>query len=393
VSHRFDRLIAAVNDRPRFASAVGRDTLCVVQRITDIRKDRFEGAGSVIRIGIVGVGFMGYTHFEGARDLQGGEVTAICTRNAQKLAGDWTSIQGNFGPRGGHVDTSSLSQYTDYRQLIADPNIDLVDVCLPTDQHFDVVMECLRAGKPVLVEKPISVSLEEGRKMLAASEETGTPLFVAHVLPFFPEFRFAAESIQDQRYGKLLAAHFRRVIAKPEWSSDMSDFRKLGGWGIDLHIHDNHFIAHACGKPSGVYSRGLLQDGFVNHVHTSYLYEDGPAVTSVSGGIGASALQFAHGFELYFENATLLFDAGTLAGEWVVSRPLSLLDSDGQMTSPDLGAEAKWCGAFTAELQVAVNALGEGKGAGPISADTALAALELCWAEAKSIESGAVVSL
>lgn len=188
MTHRIDRLIAAVNDRPHFASAVGRDTLCVVQRITSIRKDRFEGVGLVIRIGIVGVGFMGFTHFEGARDLEGGEVTAICTRNAQKLAGDWTSIQGNFGPRGGHVDTSSLSQYTDYRQLIADPNIDLVDVCLPTDQHFDVVMECLRAGKPVLVEKPISVSLEEGRKMLAASEETGTPLFVAHVLPFFPNF-------------------------------------------------------------------------------------------------------------------------------------------------------------------------------------------------------------
>lgn len=347
----------------------------------------------MIRIGIVGIGFMGYTHFEGARDLKGAKVTAICTRNEQKLAGDWTSIQGNFGPRGGHVDTSELSRYTDYRQLIADPDIDLVDVCLPTDQHFEVVMECLRAGKPVLVEKPISVSLDEGRQMVAASQEHGTPLFVAHVLPFFPEFRFAAESIRDGRYGKLLAAHFRRVIARPEWSSDMSDFRKLGGWGIDLHIHDNHFIAHACGKPDAVYSRGLLQDGFVNHVHSSYVYQDGPAVTSVSGGIGASALQFAHGFELYFEDATLLFDAGTLAGEWVVSRPLSLLSSDGTMSVPDLGAEARWCGAFTDELQVAADTLSGSGNPGPLSAATALAALELCWAEAKSIESGELVQI
>ena len=85
---------------------------------------------SVIRIGIIGVGFMGYTHFEGARDLTGAKVTAIATRDQKKLAGDWTSIQGNFGPPGGHVDVSELKCYSDYRQLLADPEIDLVDVCL-----------------------------------------------------------------------------------------------------------------------------------------------------------------------------------------------------------------------------------------------------------------------
>lgn len=161
-----------------------------------------------------------------------------------------------------------------------------MDVCLPTDRHFDVVMQCLQAGKPVLVEKPISVSQQEAETMVRTAAEKQVPLFVAHVLPFFPEFRFAAEAIQDQRYGRLLAANFKRVIARPEWSSDMSDFRKLGGWGIDLHIHDNHFIAHACGRPAGVFSRGLLQDGLVNHVHSSYLYPQGPAVTCVSGALG-----------------------------------------------------------------------------------------------------------
>ncbi|MFN9039529.1 MAG: Gfo/Idh/MocA family protein, partial [Planctomyces sp.] len=351
------------------------------------------GRHQVVRIGIIGIGFMGYTHFEGARDLQGASVTAIATRDEKKLAGDWTTIQGNFGPQGGHVDTSNLKKYTDYRQLIADPDVDLVDVCLPTDRHFDVVMQCLQAGKPVLVEKPISVSQQEAETMVRTAAEKQVPLFVAHVLPFFPEFRFAAEAIQDQRYGRLLAANFKRVIARPEWSSDMSDFRKLGGWGIDLHIHDNHFIAHACGRPAGVFSRGLLQDGLVNHVHSSYLYPQGPAVTCVSGGIGAKALQFAHGYELYFERATVLFDAGTLAGNWVVSRPLSVLGNDGSLTHPELGGNGKWCGAFTDELQLAVDALQGKADAGPLSAATALSALQLCWAEASSIASGAAVSI
>ena len=57
-----------------------------------------------VRIGIIGIGFMGMTHFEGTRQVKGGRIAAIATRDPKKLAGDWTSIQGNFGPPGGHVD-------------------------------------------------------------------------------------------------------------------------------------------------------------------------------------------------------------------------------------------------------------------------------------------------
>jgi hypothetical protein len=152
-------------------------------------------------------------------------------------------------------------------------------------------------------------------------------------------------------------------------------------------------MAHACGRPDGVFSRGMMQDGFVNHVHTTYVYKDGPAVSCVSGGIAAKGLAFSHGYELYFEDATVLFDAGTLAGEWIVSRPLSVITNDGKMAHPQLGGSGKWCGAFTDELQVAVDAISKNSSPGPLSSDTALAALQLCWAEAASIESGAIVPL
>jgi predicted dehydrogenase len=347
----------------------------------------------MVRIGIIGIGFMGYTHFEAARELSGGRVTAIATRDAKKLAGDWTSIKGNFGPPGGHVDVSGLKCYADYHQLLQDPEIDLVDICLPTDKHFEVVMESLKAGKPTLVEKPISVDLKQAQQMVDTAAAMRVPFLVAHVLPFFPEFRFAAERIQDRRYGALKAAHFKRMICPPDWSGDMSDFRKLGGWGIDLHVHDNHFISHACGRPDSVFSRGLMQEGFVNHVHTSYLYKGGAAVSCVSGGIAARGLQFAHGFELYFENATVLYDAGTLAGEWIVSRPLSVFTNDGRMEQPQLNGSSSWCGAFTEELQLAVDSITGRRAPGPLSGDTALAALQLCWAEAGSIESGDIIHL
>lgn len=214
---------------------------------------------AMLQIGIVGIGFMGYTHFEGARSLKGARVAAIATRDKKKLAGDWTTIQGNFGPRGGQVDLSKVKRYADYRELLADPEIDLVDICLPTDMHESVALESIAAGKPTLIEKPIAVDLKAADRIVKAAKKAGVPLLVAHVLPFFPEFQFARDCVESGKYGRLLAAHFRRVITPPKWSRHIENFRKLGGWGIDLHIHDNHFLLVLCGRPQKVFSRGSFQ--------------------------------------------------------------------------------------------------------------------------------------
>jgi len=342
----------------------------------------------MIRIGIIGLGFMGYTHYTGAQKLRGGQVAAIATRSEQKRAGDWTSIQGNFGPRGGQVDLSGVATYSDYRDLLADPNVDLVDICLPTDQHETVVLESIAAGKATLVEKPIAIDPDAAARMVGAAEEAGVPLMVAHVLPFMPEFKFAADAIASGEYGKLRAAHFRRVIAPPDWSQDMSDFKKLGGWGIDLHIHDNHFIGLACGVPSKVFASGILQEGFVNHVHSQYLYDDRPdvAVSCVSGGIAAPGYAFGHGYEIYLEKATLMFDFATLGGEPTLNRPVTLMDESGSVETPSLAGGDEWCAAFTAELQAAVDGLEKGAVPEILSAKLARDALDLCYAEARSIQ-------
>lgn len=353
----------------------------------------------MVRIGIVGMGFMGWTHFSGAMKftdagqitgskLKGGTVTAICTRSAEKLIGDWRSIQGNFGPRGAKLDLTNIGAFDNYHEMIADPNIDLIDVCLPNDRHEDVVIAALEGGKHVLVEKPIAVDPKSADRMVAVARKTGKLLMVAHVLPFFPEFKFAAEAIESGKYGKLRAAHFRRVISAPKWSGDMSDFRKLGGWGIDLHIHDNHFISLACGVPQQVFSRGLLEDGFVNHVHTQYVYDDGSiAVSAVSGGIAADGLAFGHGFEIFLEKATLMYSAGTLAGNWCADRPLTVVEK-GKARQPKLKGGTEWCSAFTSELQTAVDAVKSGQVPRLLSGDLARDALKLCHAEARSIASG-----
>lgn len=347
----------------------------------------------MVRIGIVGIGFMGYTHYEAAKKLRGAKVTAIATRDKKKLAGDWTSIQGNLGPRAETYDLSKINTYADYRDLINDPEVDLVDICLPTNMHEQVALEAIKAGKSVIVEKPISIDLKAADRIVKAAEKAGTILMVAHVLPFFPEFQFAAECITSGKYGKMVAGHFRRVIAEPDWSKEMSDFRNLGGWGIDLHIHDNHFITHVCGVPNQVFSTGLLQDEFVNHVHSQYIYDEGPVVSCVSGGIAAKGLQFAHGFEIYLEKATLLYSAGTVGGESVVERPLAVINTAGKIHTPKLKGGSEWYAGFTAELQAAVNGIKKRETPAVLSGTAARDALKLCVAEAKSIASGKPVKI
>jgi len=348
-----------------------------------------------IKVGIVGLGFMGMTHFEATKDVPGAEVVAFATRSEKKQAGDWSDIQGNFGPRGSEsTDLTSVKAYSDYKELLADPNIDLVNICLPTDRHESVAIEALQAGKHVLVEKPIAIELEAAQRMLAAAREAGKMLMVAHVLPFFPEFRWAREAVQSGKYGKLRTASFRRVIAPPNWSDSIKDFKNLGGWGIDLHIHDNHYIGLLCGVPNKVFSQGILKEGFVNHVSSQYLYDDPElTVSCISGGIAAGQLKFAQSFELMLEKATIQFDVGTYGEDWVVNRPLTVIPNEGDITNPDPGGSGTWCAAFTEEIAAAVKAIETGEESTILSGKLACDALTLCYAEAESIQSGNPVSV
>src|SRR5262249_19826685 len=172
----------------------------------------------MVRIGIVGIGFMGMIHYLAARKLKGARVTAICSRDPKKRAGDWRGIRGNFGPPGQKMDLSKVKRHATLDELLGDPNIVMVDVCNPTEAHAPTAVAALRAGKHVLVEKAIALEPRQADSMLRAAGQAGKLLMVAHVLPFFPEFAYVAEVIRSGKFGRLLGAHFKRVISKPDWS-------------------------------------------------------------------------------------------------------------------------------------------------------------------------------
>jgi predicted dehydrogenase len=340
----------------------------------------------MIRIGIVGIGFMGMIHYLAARRLQGARVTAVCSRDPKKRAGDWRGIRGNFGPPGAKMDLSRIKAYEHLEDLLADPAIDLVDVCNPTNLHAPTAIAALRAGKHVLVEKAIALEPREADAMVKAARQARRLVMVAHVLPFFPEFAFAAATIRGGEYGRLRAAHFRRIISKPDWSAEIGDAAKTGGPAVDLHIHDTHFIGLVCGVPDRVFSTGVTEGDSVNYLTTQYLYgAGGPAVSCSSGALAQKARPFVHGYEIFLEKATLVYESG--------ATPLTVLGADGKARRPKLKGGGNPFSAFTAELQAAADSVRTGKEPDLLSGQLARDALVLCHKECQSVRTGKAVAV
>ena len=339
----------------------------------------------MIRIGIVGIGFMGRIHFLASQKLNGAKVTAICSRDPAKRKGDWSSTRGNFGPEPGTVDLTGVKAYSSLKKMLADPDIDLIDICNTTAHHPKTAIAALKAGKHVLVEKAIALKPRDADRMLAAARDAGKLLMVAHVLPFFPEFAFAAEAVRSGRYGALKAAHFERVIAKPDWSAEMADAAATGGPAVDLHIHDTHFMGLLCGMPQGVFSAGVVNNESVDYLTTSYIYPNGAAITCSSGAVATIARPFMHGYQMYFERATLAYNSAAL--------PLTVYGSDGGAEKPDLGDDGDPLIAFTSEIQAAVDAVSAGAAPALLSAQLARDALALCYKEIESVKKGRIVKV
>jgi len=341
----------------------------------------------MVRIGIVGIGFMGMIHYLAAAKLRGARVAAICTRDAKKRAGDWRGIRGNFGPAGTWMDLGNIKRYAHFEEMCADPNLDLIDICTPTHLHADMARAALRAGKHVLVEKAIALTRKDADAMLQTATKAGKLLLVAHVLPFVPEFAFATETIRSGVYGRLLAGHFKRIIAQPDWSTDIADAGKTGGPAVDLHIHDTHFIRLIAGAPRKVFSTGLVPDGStVTYLTTQYLYDSGtPVLSCSSGALAKKGREFVHGYEIYLEKATLLYESGT--------QPLTVLTEDGKAKQPKLKGSTEATAAFTNEMQMAVEGVQSGCEPDLLRAQLARDALVLCHKECQSVLSGKVVTV
>lgn len=341
----------------------------------------------MVNVGIIGIGFMGMTHYKALEQVKGGRVTAISTRSAKKLSGDWRSIKGNFGGDGGVQDLSRVARYPNLEDLLADPAVDLVDICLPTYMHREITLAALKAGKHVLVEKPIALTVKDADVMIAAAQKSGKLLLVGQVLRFFPTFAEARAIVHSAKYGQLLGAHLKRVISMPAWGSDdhFTDPSKSGGAAIDLHIHDTDFVHYLAGVPDKVRATGVVaKNGMVQYVQSHYLYEGGlPCITCQSGAIAMSGVMFEHGYDIYLEKATLQYNNKTTGAE------ILLYTDDGKKKA----VTPRRKDAFVAQLQHVVECVASATPSDLISGESARNSLRVCLLEQQSVLTGKAIRI
>jgi predicted dehydrogenase len=346
----------------------------------------------MIRVGIAGIGFMGWIHYLAYQKVRGVKLVAVAEPNAKRLAGDWRDIKGNFGPPGEMVDLSSMSRYSDFHEMFADPDVDVVDLCLPPAMHADAAVAAAKAGKHVFCEKPMALNTADCRRMVAAAQQAGKLLFIGHVLPFVPEYAHALKIVREGKFGRLLGGSFKRVISDPLWLKDFYDPQRVGGPMLDLHIHDAHFIRLLFGQPTAVTSRGRMRGDVVEYFNTFFEFADPSLVVSATSGVvNQQGRPFTHGFEIQLEKATLNYELGVY-GDQVEVMPLKVLPANGKVVRPKLSG-ADMPDAFVDEIKEVVKCVTAGQPSPTLDGDLARDAVVLCHKQTESVKKGKTVKI
>lgn len=325
---------------------------------------------------------MGVTHIRAYQKIRHARIVAVCDAQRLPEKGILRGVAGNI-KKSDDIDLGpQVRAFNDLDELLAMPGIDIVDICTPTPLHSAQVVAALKAGKHVLCEKPLARTSAEAKKVLQAASAAKTFLMPAMCMRFWTGWREVKQLVSENKYGRVLAAHFRRVSQMPAWSAAQTYTKSnLGGALFDLHIHDTDFIQHLFGVPRSVFSSGVVApSGSINHVVTHYQYPGGPVVSAEGSWLHTGGFNMS--FSVNFERATLEYDFAAGA-QWRLSEP-------GKKTrviaprGPD---------GYDGEIRYFVDCVARGQSPRDVTPADALAVLRICEAEEKSVRTGKAVSV
>jgi predicted dehydrogenase len=262
----------------------------------------------MVRVGLVGLGFMAATHLKAYRDVPDARVMALCNPSGRRLDGDFSDVGGNLGDGEPiRLPPGTFTAFRSYREMIADPGIDAIDICAPTFLHRELSVLALEAGKHVICEKPMARNTRDALAIVSAAHSANRVFMPAMCLRFVPEWRWLKEAVDDRRFGRVRSAFFRRIAEPPAWGqANFLDGPRSGGALFDLHIHDADFVQYCFGRPSAVQSSGYESvSGAIDHVVTQY-YVAGEAMVHAEGSWAMTpGFGFNMSYLVNFENATV----------------------------------------------------------------------------------------
>ncbi len=337
-----------------------------------------------VNVAVVGLGFMGVTHLLAYLANPLARVVAVCDAVRVPVNGVLPGVSGNIKKSDDiHLDPA-VKVFRTLDELLADPEVELVDLCTPTPMHAVQVIAALNAGKHVLCEKPLARTSAEAREILEVAEKSSGMLMPAMCMRFWPGWSWLKQAVDDQTFGAVLAARFLRDSAMPAWSQQgtYSGGTDLGGALFDLHIHDTDFVNHLFGRPAAVVSSGVLgAGGSIHHVVTQYEYPGGPSVVAEGSWLLNQGFNMA--YTLFCERATIDFD--------LARGPESLRISETGQSPRTVPLQAG--DGYAMEIHYILDCVANRRTPRVSSPLDGVTALEICEAEEKSIRLGTPVAV
>jgi len=333
------------------------------------------------KISIIGAGFMGQTHAKAYKDIEGAEIIAIVDKvkdKGEKLAGEY-----------------GAKYYENIDECLGKEDTDCIDICLPTFLHLDITKKAAEAGKNVLCEKPITLSLDEADQMIEAIKKNKVKGMVGHVLRFWPEYVKVKKLIDSGELGETLYCFCERLAVAPDWYEEnwgLSE-KNSGGVPLDLSIHDLDYLIWLFGKPKLVKAQGVINPklGGIVHIATCIEFENGRSGLAESGWAFGGEFPFTMVLRVLCEKGAIdwVFRAGKNIEERSQKSEVHIYENSGKTYILDVKEQDP----YYLECKYFVDCINNGWPIENATFEDGKKAIELALAAKKSVNEKSVVKL
>jgi predicted dehydrogenase len=336
-----------------------------------------------VRFAVVGCGAIAPFHVEAIQRTDGASLVAVASRQPEQAR--------SFAEARGIGWSDGLDS------ILRRPDVDVVSICTPSGLHAEMAIALMRAGKHVVVEKPLATTLEQADAMLEASRQTGRTLAVISQLRFAPDVQEVREAVTGGRLGRLLLADLSMKYHRSQQYYDSAGWR--GTWGMDgggalmnQGIHGIDLLAWLAGTPRTIYgfARTLARRIEVEDTAVAVAELEGGCLATITGTTSVTP-GFPRRLSLHGERGTIVLEE-TRVVTWEIEgepeRPVTAAGAPGAARVPTAVGQEE----FTAQYRAVVASLREGR-APPVSAEEARKALATVLAIYESSHTGRPVAV
>lgn len=233
-----------------------------------------EASKQMVRVALLGAGMIGQVHAEAYATMPGVEVVAVVGLDVERAE----RIAKSLG----------AEALTTVDPVLNDPHVDVVDVCLPTMLHAQTTLNAARAGKDIICEKPLALTVNDSQAMIVACQDAGVQLLPAMVVRFFPQYQALARAVRDGAIGAPASCTLVRQGFYPHGAGGWYRDQALsGGIFLDLMIHDFDWALSQFGSADRVFARQNESGGPVPFTQgTATIHHQSGVLTQLTGTWG-----------------------------------------------------------------------------------------------------------